>query len=56
MIRRMATVEPAEPGARFIWTADLLPDELAPGVEAMISTAIAIIKKTLESRYGTGIA
>ncbi len=44
-----ATVEPGDPGCRFVWTADLLPDELAPDVEAMITAGIAIIKKTMES-------
>lgn len=44
-----ATVEPEDPGCRFVWTADLLPDELAPNVEAMINTGIAIIKKTMEA-------
>lgn len=44
-----ATVEPEDPGCRFVWTADLLPDELAPDVEAMIRSGIAIIKKTLEN-------
>lgn len=45
-----ATVEPEDPGCRFVWTADLLPDELAPDVEAMIKAGIAVIKKTLESQ------
>lgn len=45
-----ATVEPGDPGSRFIWTVDLLPDDLAPAVEAMMSAGIAVIKKTQESR------
>ena len=36
-------------GSRFIWTADLLPDELAGQVDQMMSAGIAVIKKTLES-------
>ncbi|HUQ10083.1 MAG TPA: SRPBCC family protein [Steroidobacteraceae bacterium] len=43
-----AMVEPADPGSRFVWTVDLLPDELAPNVEAMMSAGIATIKKTQE--------
>jgi carbon monoxide dehydrogenase subunit G len=35
-------------GSRFVWTTDLLPDELAPNVDAMMSAGIAAIKKTLE--------
>jgi len=36
-------------GARFVWTADLLPDELAGNVEAMMDAGIGAIKKTIES-------
>jgi carbon monoxide dehydrogenase subunit G len=35
-------------GTRFEWTTDLLPDELAPGVDAMMAAGIAAIKKTIE--------
>ena len=35
-------------GTRFVWTTDLLPDELAPNVEAMMTAGIAAIKKTIE--------
>jgi carbon monoxide dehydrogenase subunit G len=35
-------------GTRFVWTTDLLPDELAPGVDAMMAAGIAAIKKTIE--------
>jgi uncharacterized protein YndB with AHSA1/START domain len=45
-----ATVEPAEPGSRFVWTVDLLPDELAPNVDAMMTSALAILKQTQERR------
>jgi hypothetical protein len=31
---------------------DLLPDELAPNVDAMMTAGIAAIKKTLESEGG----
>ena len=33
---------------RFVWTTDLLPDELAPTVDTMMTAGIAAIKKTLE--------
>jgi carbon monoxide dehydrogenase subunit G len=39
-------------GTRFVWTTDLLPDELAPNVDAMMTAGIASIKKTLESEGG----
>ena len=35
-------------GCRFVWTADLLPDELAPAIAAMMDQAMPIIKRTLE--------
>jgi hypothetical protein len=35
--------------ARFVWTTDLLPDELAGNVEAMMDAGIGAIKKTIES-------
>ena len=39
-------------GTRFVWTTDLLPDELAPNVDAMMTAGIASIKKTSESDGG----
>ena len=36
-------------GARFVWTTDLLPDELAGNVEAMMDAGIGAIKETIES-------
>ena len=44
-----ARVEPEGRGTLFIWTADLLPDEMADGVDQMMATGIAIIRKTLEA-------
>jgi uncharacterized protein YndB with AHSA1/START domain len=35
-------------GTRFVWTVDLLPDELAPGVDAMMNEGVAVIKATME--------
>ena len=33
---------------RFVWIADLLPNEVAPAIAAMIEQGIAVIKQTLE--------
>jgi carbon monoxide dehydrogenase subunit G len=35
-------------GSRFVWTTDLLPDELAPNVDTMMTAGIAAIKRTIE--------
>jgi len=35
-------------GCRFVWIADLLPDEVAPAIAAMIEQGMAVIKRTLE--------
>jgi Polyketide cyclase / dehydrase and lipid transport len=34
--------------SRFVWTTDLLPDALAPSIEAMMAQAMPIIQATLE--------
>jgi carbon monoxide dehydrogenase subunit G len=34
--------------SRFVWIADLLPHESAPGVAAMMEQGLAVIKRTLE--------
>jgi|SRR5829696_5612117 len=39
-------------GTCFVWTTDLLPDELAPNVDAMMTAGIAAIKKTIEEEAG----
>ena len=36
-------------GSRFVWIADLLPHQLAPGIAQMIDQGLAVIKRTLES-------
>jgi hypothetical protein len=33
---------------RFVWIADLLPNEIAPAIAAMIDQGISVIKRTLE--------
>ncbi len=35
-------------GCRFVWIADLLPNEVAPAIAAMIEQGLAVIKETLE--------
>lgn len=44
----VAWVEPEVGGARFTWTVDLLPNEMAEKVDGMMSAGIQVIKKTLE--------
>jgi carbon monoxide dehydrogenase subunit G len=44
-----AQVLPDGAGTRFVWTTDLLPDEMAGAVDQMMSTGISVIGKTLES-------
>ncbi len=41
-------VFPEGPGCRLVWTADLLPDEIAGNIRAMIEQAAAVMKPTLE--------
>lgn len=43
-----AQVFAEETGCRFTWTADLLPDTLAPQIGAMMDQAMPIIRSTLE--------
>jgi len=35
--------------SRFVWIADLLPHQLAPGIAQMIDQGLAVIKRTMES-------
>jgi hypothetical protein len=45
----VAWVEPdTQGGTRFVWTADLLPDELSAQVEEMMAAGIRVVKQTLE--------
>jgi hypothetical protein len=44
-----AQVFPDGPSAcRFVWISDLLPNEAAPAIAAMIDQGMAAIQKTLE--------
>jgi carbon monoxide dehydrogenase subunit G len=38
--------------SRFVWIADLLPDEIAPAIAAMIEQGLGAIQKTLEAAGG----
>jgi carbon monoxide dehydrogenase subunit G len=38
-----------EGGCRFTWTSDLLPNEAAPTVQAMIEAGIAAVKRAQEA-------
>jgi carbon monoxide dehydrogenase subunit G len=40
--------------SRLVWIADLLPDELAGDIRAMIDQAAAVMKPTLEGRTAKG--
>jgi len=40
----------AEGHSRAVWIADLLPNELAPGIAAMIEQGLGAMKQTLERR------
>ena len=42
-------VIPEGDGSRIVWTIDLLPDELAPTVGAMMDEAAKVMKKALAS-------
>jgi uncharacterized protein YndB with AHSA1/START domain len=45
-----AWVEPdSRSESRFVWTADLLPDEFAGQVEQMMAAGIVVVKQTLEA-------
>ena len=41
-------VPDGEGGSRFVWIADLLPHELAPGIAGLMEQGLAVIKRTLE--------
>ena len=48
----VAWVEPdINGGTRFVWTADVLPNELAKQVETMMVAGIQVIKKTQEASH-----
>jgi carbon monoxide dehydrogenase subunit G len=40
-------------GTRFVWIADLLPDDAAPAVAQMMDAGLTAIKRTLEGQAGS---
>ena len=47
----VAWVEPdINGGTHFVWTVDLLPDELAEQIESMMAAGLQVIKQTQEAR------
>ena len=48
-----AQVVPEGPGScHFIWSVDVLPDSIAPSIEAMVLAGLQSIKRTLEQDGG----
>jgi carbon monoxide dehydrogenase subunit G len=47
-----AQVFDAGGATRFVWIADLLPNEVAPQIAAMIEQGLEAIRRTLESDAG----
>ena len=43
-------------GTRFVWIADLLPDEARPAIESMMEEGIQAVRRTLEDDASIGIA
>jgi carbon monoxide dehydrogenase subunit G len=41
-------------GSRVVWIADLLPDELAPGVRVMMDQGLAVMKRAMERDESAG--
>ncbi|MCX7363231.1 MAG: SRPBCC family protein [Alphaproteobacteria bacterium] len=42
-------VDDGNGGSRIVWTADLLPNELAPAIAAMMDQGLVAMKKTLDA-------
>lgn len=45
-----AQVVADEGRSRFVWIKDVLPDEIAPRIDALMEQGIGVVKETLESR------
>lgn len=45
-------LDEADGRSRFVWIADLLPDEAAPAIAAMIEQGLGAIRNTLEAAAG----
>ncbi len=51
-----ATVVPeGEDRCRFVWVADVLPDEVAPVVAGMMAQGIEVMRRTLSSTSGAAV-
>ena len=37
-------------GSRFVWTKDVLPNEIAPRIDDLMEQGLGVVKETLESR------
>jgi carbon monoxide dehydrogenase subunit G len=48
-----AQVHAEGPGTRFVWTADLLPDECAAATGEAMEEGLRTIKRTLEAAHAT---
>ena len=42
-------------GTRFVWTTDVLPDDLAPTIAGLMDAGLAAIRSTLERRLDEGV-
>ena len=43
-----AQVFPHDGGTRFVWIADLLPDQVAGDIEKLMEQGLTVLKKTME--------
>ena len=48
MVMRELIVDRDDDARRLVWTADLLPNEIAGNIRALIEQACAVIKQTLD--------
>ncbi len=49
-------IEESNNSCRFVWTADMLPNELAPFIDSQMDLGMAAMKKTLERNKTTACA
>ncbi|GAA4199179.1 SRPBCC family protein [Actinocatenispora rupis] len=52
----MQVVPDGPDACRFVWTRDVLPDDLAPFMDTAMTTALPVIARTLSRRPGSGAA
>ena len=41
-------------GTRVVWIADLLPNELAPGIRMMMDQGLAVMRHAMEAEWSAG--